>query len=231
MGAGDASPGRRETQEFRFGIFRRFSGLRMFQKQFIFVFGFIREGCSRFGYHPMKYYREMLQATYRRAPGSQGLRFIDDRDIFQNQSSAALVSIFHLFSFGFFFSGEFREDLLRLRFSNLLESCQIVALSKSQVYHSYHQSFSLCAAPLCTATLFGLLAPLRTAFDCLSAPLRMRLALYACLLISIYFPTVSVRGFTLAVKFRSGSSTATPFRAHPSASVSVFRGGGGDHPT
>ena len=219
-------------QSFRFGHFRRLSGPRMVQKHFNFVFSFIWKSCSRFGYHSVEFLREMFKLAYRQVLGTEKLGCIGDRDIYLNQSSTAFLFILHLFSFGFFFSGEFREDLLRLRFSNLLESCQIVALSKSQVYH-YHsyQSFSLCAAPLCTATLFGLLAPLRTAFDCLSAPLRMRLALYACLLISIYFPTVSVRGFALAVKFRSGSSTATPFRAHPSASVSFFRGGGGDHPT
>ena len=146
-------------------------------------------------------------------------------------------------------------DLLRFLFSILGWRQQAIDSKLLVVDHKYRSFFSF-SAPHSTAFVFCLLAPPRPAIVvCMHAPpstafgpsappagttprlstfLCMRLALPFFLLLSLssFYP-VTVRSFkSSAVKFQSGLSAVTsPFRAHPSASVSVFGGGGGDHPT
>ena len=131
------------------GHFRRLSGPRMVQKHFNFVFSLILESFSRFGYHPVDFFREMFQmAKLRNIFGSGNVGWIGDHDIFLNQSSAAFVFILHLFSFGFH-SGESRADVLcRLLFS-ILKFQVIVSISladHSDLFFSFY-SLLLSLAP------------------------------------------------------------------------------------
>jgi hypothetical protein len=223
----------------------------MVQKHCNFVFSFILESCSRFGYHSVEIVRETFMASAQMIL-EEDLGLIGDRDIFLNQSSADFVFMLHLLSFGFF-SGGFWVDLLRFLFSILGWRQQAIDSKLLVVDHKYRSFFSFFAPPS-TAFVLCLLAPPRPAIVvCMHAPpstafgpsappagttrpstfLCMRLALPPFFLLSpsSFYP-VTVRSFEPAVKFRAGVSTVPPpFRVHPSASVSVYRGGGGDHPT
>ena len=237
-----------------FGGNQLLSGLKVFQKQFNFVFCFTLESCSRFGYHSVEFLCEMFKLAYRQVLGTEKVGCIGDRDIYLNQSSTAFLFILHLFSFGFIYSGGLWVDLLQFLFSFLGCRHQVIDSKLLVVDHKYRSFFSF-SAPLSTAFVLCLLAPPRPAIVvCMHAPpstafgpsappagttrlstfLCMRLALPFFLLFSLssFYP-VTVRSFkSSAVKFQSGLSAVTsPFRAHPSASVSVFGGGGGDHPT
>ena len=194
----------------------------------------------------------MFKLACRQVFGTENLGCIGDRDIYLNQSSTAFLFILHLFSFGFIYSGGLWVDLLQFLFS-FLGWRQVIDSKLLVVDHKYRSFFSFFAPPS-TAFVLCLLAPPRPAIVvCMHAPpstafgpsappagttrlstfLCMRLALPPFFLLSLssFYP-VTVRSFEPAVKFRAGVSTVPPpFRVHPSASVSVFRGGGGDHPT
>ena len=154
-----------------FGGNQLLSGLKVFQKQFNFVFSFTWESCSRFGYHSVEFLREMFKLACRQVFGTENLGCIGDRDIYLNQPSTAFLIILHLFSFGFIYSGGLWVDLLQFLFSFFLGWRQQVIDSKLLVVDHKYRSFFSFSAPLSTAFVLCLLAPPRPAIVvCMHAP-------------------------------------------------------------